>query len=288
MNKTIHEYLKDLDWSTPAGIRQETIRQLQLIDEKDLPLLAQPLGKEHWDGAAEVLSQIGYPGIKSILPELLVWLQDLNWPGAGAVSRLLIDVGEPLIPELQRVMAGEPADEEWMYWIIHSILEHWPKELVARLQPELMNLACHSRSGFGAIVLLNKHELKPLAVLTALLDQKEQSTLSRMNQLMLEHADVDCAEFNRRFHEALYRTDDAKDLKAFMEENGTQQSYCSQIKHCREYLSELEETRKEIIGTIISKYDTGLSCSICYPFLAKLELTGQLFALTRQEDRRYG
>jgi hypothetical protein len=46
------------------------------------------------------VSQLGYPAIAPILPQLLEWVQDINWPVAYPLSRLLASIGEPLIPPL--------------------------------------------------------------------------------------------------------------------------------------------------------------------------------------------
>ena len=58
--------------------------------------------------AVERASALGYPGINPILPDLLIWLQDRNWPVAEDVARLLewadVEIAPPYRrdPEVQR------------------------------------------------------------------------------------------------------------------------------------------------------------------------------------------
>ena len=94
----VRDLIQKLEWGTPEKEKESAIRKLQFIDDVDLHLLLQPFSKAHWDGAAEVIINLGYPRVKNILPGLLIWLQDLNWPGARQISIFLNEVGDPIIP----------------------------------------------------------------------------------------------------------------------------------------------------------------------------------------------
>lgn len=78
--------IQKLDWDTSEGEQAEAIQKLQDIQDAELHLLLQPLGKEYWDGAAEVIVKLGYPRVKPILPGLLEWIQDTNWPGSRRIA----------------------------------------------------------------------------------------------------------------------------------------------------------------------------------------------------------
>ncbi|WP_052416753.1 DUF5071 domain-containing protein [Paenibacillus sp. FSL R5-0912] len=137
----INILIQKLDWDTPVEGRENAIKKLQYVNDDELHLLLQPLSKGHWDGAAEVILNIGYPRVKSILPELLIWIQDLNWPGADKVSRLLREIGDPLIPYIKNVFIHNSDDREWIWWIFERIIDQWNTEQISQIQKELIQLS---------------------------------------------------------------------------------------------------------------------------------------------------
>lgn len=66
---------------------------------------------------------VGYPAINKILPELLEWLQDLNWPVAQEVAELLADAGPEISPHLCDVLRHD--DNCWK----HSIMQTLAKDI---------------------------------------------------------------------------------------------------------------------------------------------------------------
>jgi len=119
--------INDLNWNKPQKIQDNAIEKLIDIDEKELYLLVRPSkDKSCWENAAKVLEKIGYPKNKSILAELLIWLQDMNWPGAVIVFDILIAANkEDLIPYIENAL--KKANEERDYIWITSL-----KELINR------------------------------------------------------------------------------------------------------------------------------------------------------------
>lgn len=96
-----------------------------------------PKGKGDTDTAWKVLER-DPADLEPILPMLLTWMQDLNWPVARVLSPYLAKVGLPLVPHLRRVLKGE--DVMWQYWIIVELLDV-PDMLMARkLSPEISRL----------------------------------------------------------------------------------------------------------------------------------------------------
>lgn len=92
----------------------------------------------HWDHAADVLIEIGYPRHK-ILPDLLEWLMDINWPGANRISEFLVSIREPLIPSIKEALKSE--DMMWKYWIIDCVIIKWSVDLVEQITDELIFVA---------------------------------------------------------------------------------------------------------------------------------------------------
>lgn len=65
---------------------------------------------------AENLKNYSYSQLKPIIPELLEWLQDLNWPVAKPVSEYLESINGNISKEILDIF--ETNDDVWKYWII--------------------------------------------------------------------------------------------------------------------------------------------------------------------------
>lgn len=83
---------------------------------------------------------LGYPAVAPIIPRLLEWMQDLNWPVAQELHPFLASIGAPLAPEVRRIL--ETDDETWKFWILGMVVAE-SAELAALLRPELGRLAAH-------------------------------------------------------------------------------------------------------------------------------------------------
>ena len=73
---------------------------------------------------AQAAVDAGYPSVAPIVPELLEWLQDCNWPVAHVLAPFLASIGEPLVPHVARVMSSD--DYVWKYWMIGAIMRYSP------------------------------------------------------------------------------------------------------------------------------------------------------------------
>lgn len=83
---------------------------------------------------AEKLMQYSYEEIKPIIPNLLEWIQDMNWPVARTVAEYLITISENLTPEIVEILNGD--DEMWKYWTIGVFGIYSEKNL----QPEVLEI----------------------------------------------------------------------------------------------------------------------------------------------------
>lgn len=87
----ITEIMDMLDWHMPAEIQTEGISLARNI-ETIIPFI-QPLTPKHnknvWENCAVIISERSDEEIKPHLPELLEWLQDMNWPGAFCILNRL-------------------------------------------------------------------------------------------------------------------------------------------------------------------------------------------------------
>jgi hypothetical protein len=110
---------------------------------------------------AQLLVERGYPAVAPILPELIEWLQDYNWPVARVLQPFLASIGTPLIPEIRRVLKTD--DEIWKYWVVSGLLRG---RLAIAFRDELTELAerptpAHLAEGLDILAreILNEHVL---------------------------------------------------------------------------------------------------------------------------------
>jgi hypothetical protein len=85
---------------------------------------------------AEKLKNYSYEELKSIVPDLLVWLQDGNWPISKTVSEYLQSICENISNEIFEVFKTN--DMEWKYYMI---LRFGPLKNDELIQNEIIRIA---------------------------------------------------------------------------------------------------------------------------------------------------
>lgn len=96
----------------------------ETIQTKERESLISYLPKDKHDLAAvATLINMGFERIEPIIPDLLTWVQDMNWPIATPLADFFISVGRPLEPYLLPIL-NSSKDDIWRYWVICSILNH--------------------------------------------------------------------------------------------------------------------------------------------------------------------
>ena len=110
---------------------------------------------------ASTLVLMGYPAIEHVLPQMLEWLQDLNWPVAAIFQPFFVSVGRPLAPHIRSVLAGD--DDAWKYNLLIAVVARSP-ELANALRPELERIASRPTDG----ELLEEVSLEAAEILIAI------------------------------------------------------------------------------------------------------------------------
>lgn len=87
---------------------------------------------------AQQLVELGWPAVQPVLPQILEWLQDLNWPVARVLQPFVVSIGAPLAPAMRDVLVG--SDSSWKYSLVVGVLAH-SASLQSALVPELKWLA---------------------------------------------------------------------------------------------------------------------------------------------------
>lgn len=81
----------------------------------------------------------GYPEINSILPELLEWVQDPNWPVAQELYMLLAAAGEEIIPLIRHIFESD--DEMWHCSVLRWIGPHMDASVWRMIKPDVEQLS---------------------------------------------------------------------------------------------------------------------------------------------------
>lgn len=123
-NKVSQEFQQCIFYH-PTCVRENDIRAFIPRDKHDIE-------------RAKAAIKIGYPAVAPILPELLEWLQDMNWTVAQFLAPFLATIGSPLIPHIHHIFNTD--DEIWKYWIINSVISESP-ELATAFRVEIERIA---------------------------------------------------------------------------------------------------------------------------------------------------
>ncbi|MYN45300.1 DUF5071 domain-containing protein [Pseudoduganella sp. FT93W] len=67
-------------------------------------------------------------------PELLEWVQDINWPVAKILAPFLASAGSNVVPEIRQIFASN--DDTWKWSVVVGVVAK-SSELIALLRPEL-------------------------------------------------------------------------------------------------------------------------------------------------------
>lgn len=93
-----------------------------------------PKHKDDNSGMPELMT-LTETEIAPILPNLLSWIADWNWPIAGEMLMLLARFPQSLKPLLQQALTPAEPDTLLKYWIIVKLLPLLPPENMAEFKP---------------------------------------------------------------------------------------------------------------------------------------------------------
>jgi hypothetical protein len=130
-----------LDLETLATIYAD-VGGVEGVPAELLPCL--PRGKFDEDRVQEAARR-GFPAIEPILPHLLMWLQDRNWPISESVASFLRSIGEPLTDPIRQVLRSW--DDIWKYSVLTTLVKTGPPRLRQELAVELQRIAEHPSDG---------------------------------------------------------------------------------------------------------------------------------------------
>jgi Domain of unknown function (DUF5071) len=94
---------------------------------------------KHDIAAVQRARAVGFPELNSVIPSLLEWMQDGNWPVAMEIAELLQDAGSALDAPLLVILKSD--DAIWKYWAIILLVSRLPRPTSSELIGELRRIA---------------------------------------------------------------------------------------------------------------------------------------------------
>jgi hypothetical protein len=73
-----------------------------------------------------------------IFNELLEWLQDINWPIAEELSKVLARGGDLILPYIREILDG--GDEQWKFSLLVSLIRELPRDSQNKLKPDIRRI----------------------------------------------------------------------------------------------------------------------------------------------------
>ncbi|WOO40343.1 DUF5071 domain-containing protein [Rubellicoccus peritrichatus] len=93
----------------------------------------------------ERLRALSKEEIKPLLPFLLSWVQDMNWPISSAMSGVLVSAEDYVVPEVEWVLSGK--DDIWKANCIRCVLLDLRIDYIIHLLPILKRIAHRPTEG---------------------------------------------------------------------------------------------------------------------------------------------
>ncbi|MCM3702483.1 DUF5071 domain-containing protein [Paenibacillus macerans] len=97
-----------------------------------------PKDKMDLEGVAH-LKTLSSNELIPLIPDLIEWLQDINWPVASELSKLLMPMEDELIPHIKEIVNSN--DSQWKYCILSNLVRNFTTRNKVRLKDELMRLS---------------------------------------------------------------------------------------------------------------------------------------------------
>ena len=82
---------------------------------------------------------LGFPALNPVLPQLLRWVQDINWPVAPTTAKLLSTAGPEIAPHIIGVLRSD--DDIWKWSILREIAGDLRPDVWSLIGPDVERIA---------------------------------------------------------------------------------------------------------------------------------------------------
>jgi hypothetical protein len=76
------------------------------------------------------LKKLSFEQLKPIIPDLLEWLQDMNWPIGGPIADILKPFADKMIPEIIEILRTN--DDGWQWSVLANFARNTTDPLLLR------------------------------------------------------------------------------------------------------------------------------------------------------------
>lgn len=125
-------------------------QQIKLLEERECYMRQVkdlvPKNKFDFSGMEE-LRKLSDEEIASVIPDLLAWMKDMNWPVAKEMPALLVLHQKALIPHIIEILQPEQSECDWKYYIIVFLLPLLDDDYLLMLKPSLERIVNNPTSG---------------------------------------------------------------------------------------------------------------------------------------------
>lgn len=94
---------------------------------------------KHDEAAVAHIATLPESSIEPLIPQLLSWLEDTNWPVARPILTFLLKYPHLLVEPVRKVLHGD--DDDWKWTCLEHIVAVIPPEQQQALCPELERIA---------------------------------------------------------------------------------------------------------------------------------------------------
>lgn len=105
-----------------------------------------PKNKFDFSGMEELM-KLSDEEIEPVIPDLLAWMKDMNWPVAKEMPALLALHQETLIPHIIEILQPEQWECDWKTNIIHDLLPLLDEKYLLMLKPALERIMKNPTEG---------------------------------------------------------------------------------------------------------------------------------------------
>jgi hypothetical protein len=94
---------------------------------------------------ADALCAVPSERLSPHVADLLVWLQDINWPVARSVATALSRCGDELVDPVRSVLRSD--DDIWKLWVLSELLPRVNRPVLLALRDDILRIANDPTSG---------------------------------------------------------------------------------------------------------------------------------------------
>jgi len=94
---------------------------------------------KHDIGKVEELKKLDRKILVALLPDLLEFIQDMNWPVAPGILEILLTFPKEIVPHMQDALTTD--DDNWKWFILNYLLIELPLESRVHFKEYLIRVA---------------------------------------------------------------------------------------------------------------------------------------------------